>query len=75
MSGPVRKRRMKPRSVCPKCEGLMQRKMAISERVASRHWGDADPFLALGEVDIHQFICVACGNISCYQVKGEDSRR
>lgn len=47
----------------------MQRKTAIRERAGQRYWGDVNPFLSLGEVDIHHFICVVCGNISAYQVK------
>ena len=66
-----KKRRLRPRTVCPKCEGFMQRKTAISEKPSHRHWGDSDPLLSLGQTDIHHFICVACGNISAYQVKAE----
>ncbi|MCC7110932.1 MAG: hypothetical protein IT382_16685 [Deltaproteobacteria bacterium] len=64
-------KRMKPRSVCPRCEGFMQRKTAISEGVGNRHWGDVDAFLQLGGVDIYHFICISCGNVSAYQVKFE----
>lgn len=46
----------------------MQRKTAISERTGGRYWGDIDPFLALGQMDIHHFICAVCGNVSAYQV-------
>ena len=49
----------------------MQRKTAIHESVGSRHWGDVDPFLQLGGIDIHHFICISCGNISAYQVRFE----
>lgn len=49
----------------------MQRKTTISERPQNRHWGDSDPFLSLGKVDIHHFICVACGNVAAYQVKAD----
>lgn len=47
----------------------MQRKTAIQERTGGRHWGDIDPFLRLGGVDIHHFVCIHCGNISAYQIK------
>jgi hypothetical protein len=47
----------------------MQRKVAIHERPKQRHWGDMNPALRLGDIDVHHFICVACGNISAYQVK------
>jgi acetyl-CoA carboxylase carboxyltransferase component len=66
-----RKRRMRPRTVCPRCEGFMQRKTAISEKPSHRYWGDVDPFVVLGESNIHHFICVACGNVSAYQMKVE----
>lgn len=49
----------------------MQRKTAIREDPGARHWGDVDPFLKLGGVDIHHFICISCGNVSAYQVKFE----
>jgi hypothetical protein len=61
-------RRLRPSSVCPRCEGFMQRKTAISERTGGRYWGDIDPFLALGTVDIQHYICVVCGNVSAYQI-------
>lgn len=61
-------RRLRPSSVCPRCEGFMQRRTAISERTGGRYWGDIDPFLALGQMDIHHFICAVCGNVSAYQV-------
>ena len=64
-------RRMKPKSLCPRCEGFMQRKTAIADRVGGRHWGDIDAFLQLGGVDIHHFICLSCGNVSAYQMKFE----
>jgi hypothetical protein len=70
MSAPTQKR-LRPRSVCPKCEGFMQRKTAISEKIGGRHWGDVDPFLQLGGVDIHHFICISCGNVAAYQLKFE----
>jgi hypothetical protein len=63
-------RRLRPSSVCPRCEGFMQRKTAIRERTGARYWGDIDPYLNLGAVDIQHFICVVCGNISAYQLKG-----
>ena len=66
-----RKSRIRPTSVCPRCEDYMQRKTAIQERAGGRHWGDIDPFLRLGGVDIHHFVCAACGNISAYQIKFE----
>ena len=66
-----RKSRIRPTSVCPRCEDFMQRKTAIQERTGARHWGDIDPFLRLGGVDIHHFVCVACGNVSAYQIKFE----
>ena len=47
----------------------MQRRTAISERTGGRFWGDIDPYLSLGSVDIMHFICVVCGNISAYQLK------
>lgn len=62
-------RRMKPKTICPRCEGFMQRKTAIGEGVGSRHWGDVDPFLQIGGVDIHHYICLSCGNVSAYQEK------
>jgi hypothetical protein len=62
-------RRMKPKTLCPRCEGFMQRKTTISEGVGNRHWGDVDPFLQIGGVDIHHYICVSCGNVSAYQEK------
>lgn len=49
----------------------MQRKTAISEKIGGRHWGDIDPFLQLGGVDIHHFVCISCGNVAAYQVKFE----
>ena len=49
----------------------MSRKTAISEAAGARHWGDVEPFLQLGGVDIHHYICVSCGNVSAYQVKFE----
>jgi hypothetical protein len=64
-------RRMKPKTLCPRCEGFMQRKTSISEGVGNRHWGDVDPFLQIGGVDIHHYICVSCGNVSAYQEKFE----
>lgn len=64
-------RRMRPTSLCPRCEGFMQRKTAIGEQPGSRHWGDVEPFLQLGGVDIHHFICIGCGNVAAYQVKFE----
>ena len=48
----------------------MQRKTAIRERTGARYWGDIDPYLNLGNVDIQHFICVVCGNISAFQLKG-----
>ncbi|MFZ9889732.1 MAG: hypothetical protein ACO3JL_19730 [Myxococcota bacterium] len=65
------RRRIKPTTVCPRCEGFMQRKTTIREAAGSRHWGDIDPFLKLGGVDIYHFICISCGNVSAYQVKFE----
>lgn len=59
-------RRLKPRSVCPRCEGHQDRRMVIHEKPQSRHWGDADPFLELGDCRIHQFICIVCGNVGAY---------
>ena len=57
----------------------MKRKTTISEKIGGRHWGDIDPFLQLGGVDIHHFICISCGNVAAYQVKfafeGFGSRR
>ncbi|MEW5854370.1 MAG: hypothetical protein AB2A00_36685 [Myxococcota bacterium] len=67
----TRKRRLRPTTICPKCEGFMQRKTTISEKPSHRYWGDIDPFLNLGEINIMHFICVACGNVSAYQLKGE----
>jgi hypothetical protein len=49
----------------------MQRKTTISEKIGGRHWGDIDPFLQLGGVDIHHFVCISCGNVAAYQVKFE----
>ena len=65
------KRRIRPTSVCPRCEGFMQRKTTIAEKTGHRHWGDIDPFLKLGGINIHHFICISCGNVSAYQVKFE----
>ena len=62
-------KRMRPKTLCPRCDGFMQRKTAIGEGVGSRHWGDVDPFLQIGGVDIHHYICVSCGNVSAYQEK------
>jgi hypothetical protein len=58
----------RPVSVCPRCEGMQKRKTAIKEAVNSRYWGDVDPFLILGDIQIHHFICGTCGNISAYQL-------
>ena len=63
------KRRIRPTSVCPQCEGFMERKTTIKERTGARHWGDIDPFLRLGGVDIQHFICIRCGNVAAYQIK------
>ena len=47
----------------------MRRKTAIAEGVGGRHWGDVDPFLKLGGVDIYHYICISCGNVSAFQEK------
>lgn len=58
----------RPATVCPRCEGIQKRKTAIKESVASHYWGEVDPFLQLGDVSIHHFMCQSCGNISAYQL-------
>lgn len=58
----------RPHSVCPRCEGFQKRKTAIKEAVDSHYWGEVDPFLSLGDVSIHHFICASCGNVSAYQL-------
>ncbi len=63
--------RLRPNSVCPRCDAHMERKTTIAEKAGYRHWGDVDPFLKLAGLDIHHFICISCGNVSAYQVKFE----
>ncbi|MFH1809454.1 MAG: hypothetical protein ABIJ09_11965 [Pseudomonadota bacterium] len=58
----------RPPTVCPRCEGMQKRKTAIKEGVNSHYWGEIDPFLSLGDVNIHHFLCQSCGNISAYQL-------
>ncbi len=48
--------------------------MVIQEKPMSRHWGDKDPFLSLGEVRILQYTCVVCGNVGAYQLKAGETR-
>ena len=58
----------RPPTVCPRCEGMARRKTAIKEAVNSHYWGEVDPFLQLGDRQIHHFLCLTCGNVNAYQL-------
>ena len=60
--------RKRPASICPRCEGLQDRRTAIREKVGGRFWGDVEPHLLLGDEEIYHFLCRECGNVSAYQL-------
>ena len=51
-------------NVCTRCEATMDRRTAIPEGAGRRYWGDVEPFVYVGDAEIHHFICTNCGNLT-----------
>jgi Fe2+ or Zn2+ uptake regulation protein len=63
------KRRVKKMNVCTRCESTMDRRTAIPEAAGRRYWGDVEPYVYVGDAEIHHFICTNCGNLTAIQFK------
>ena len=59
--------RIRPKSVCLRCSGYMERKSIIREGMNARFWGDSNPGLRLGGMELHQYVCIVCGTGNAYQ--------
>ncbi len=62
------KRRLKQKNVCTRCESRLERKTAIPEETGRRYWGDVEPYIYVGDAEIHHYICFGCGNLTAYQI-------
>ncbi|MDA0713165.1 MAG: hypothetical protein O2897_04170, partial [bacterium] len=60
-------RPIRPKSVCFKCNGYMERRDVIREGINMRYWGDSHPGLRLANIEIHQYVCIVCGVSNSYQ--------
>lgn len=47
----------------------MDRRTAIPEAAGRRYWGDVEPYVYVGDAEIHHFICTNCGNLTAIQFK------
>ncbi len=63
------KRRVKKMNVCTRCEATMDRRTAIPEGAGRRYWGDVEPYVYVGDAEIHHFICTSCGNLTAIQFR------
>ena len=41
----------------------------IPEAAGRRYWGDVEPYVYVGDAEIHHFICTNCGNLTAIQFK------
>ena len=63
------KRRVKKMNVCTRCESTMDRRTSIPEGAGRRYWGDVEPYVYVGDSEIHHFICTSCGNLTAIQFR------
>ncbi len=63
------KRRVKKMNVCTRCEATMDRRTSIPEGAGRRYWGDVEPYVYVGDAEIHHFICTSCGNLTAIQFR------
>ena len=63
------KRRVKKMNVCTRCEATMERRTSIPEAAGRRYWGDVEPYVYVGDAEIHHFICTSCGNLTAIQFR------
>ncbi len=45
----------------------MDRRTSIPEGAGRRYWGDVEPYVYVGDAEIHHFICTSCGNLTAIQ--------
>jgi len=58
----------KPKTVCPRCKGFMEKKGVVREGINQRFWGDSNSNLRLGNIKIEQYVCIVCGKSEAYQL-------
>ncbi|MCB9653827.1 MAG: hypothetical protein H6729_06825 [Deltaproteobacteria bacterium] len=60
---------MKKMNICTRCEATMERRTSIPEAAGRRYWGDVEPYVYVGDSEIHHFICTSCGNLTAIQLR------
>ena len=44
----------------------MERRVPIMEQQGARHFGDYVPYLRVGNIEIHRYVCFKCGHCETF---------